>query len=101
MDFSARQRSEASCTSWPDGNKINRINWPSFSPDLSLIEHLWDEVERRMKETSPGNVTKLKECLMRIWKSIESQVCKKLVDSVPNQHHEVFRMKGGGCPTRY
>ena len=53
-------------TSWLDGNKINRINWPSFSPDLKPIEHLWDEIERRMKKTSPRNETGLKECLMRI-----------------------------------
>ena len=63
-------------TSWLDGNKINRINWSSFSPDLNPIEHLWDEVERRMKKTSPRNVTESKECLMKTWKSIEWQVCK-------------------------
>ena len=47
-----------------------------------------------MKKTSPKNVTALKECLMRIWKRIEIQVCKKLVDSVPNRFHEVCRMTG-------
>ena len=85
--------------SWLDENKINHINWPSFSPDLNPIEHLWEEVERRMKKTSPRNVAELKECLMRMWKSIESQVCKKLVDSVPNRLHEVLQMKE--YPTRY
>ena len=86
-------------TSWLNGNKINCINWPSFSPDLNPIEHLWDEIERRMKKTSPRNMRELKEYLMRIWKSIVSQVCKKLVDSVPNRLHEVLRMKR--YPTRY
>ena len=86
-------------TIWLDGNKISRTNWPSFSPDLNSIEHLWDEIERRIKKTSPRNVTELKECLMRIWKSIEAQVCKKLFDSVPNRLHEVLQMKR--YPTRY
>ena len=85
-------------TSWLHGNNINRINWPSYSSGLNPIEHLWDEVERRMKNTSPRNVTELKEFLMKIWKSVESQVCKKLVDSVPNRLREVLRMKG--YPTR-
>ena len=86
-------------TTWLNGNNIERIKWPSFSPDLNPIEHLWDEVERRMKKTNPRNVTELKECLVRIWENIESQVCKKLVDSVPSRLHEVLRMKG--YPTRY
>ena len=86
-------------TTWLNGNNIERINWPSFSPELNPIEHLWDEVERRMKKTNPRNVTELKECLVRIWENIESQVCKKLVDSVPSRLREVLRMKG--YPTRY
>ena len=86
-------------TSWLDGNKINHINWRSFSPDLNPIEHLWNEIERRMKKTSPRNVTELNEYLTRIWKSIESRVCKKLVYSVSNRLHEVLQMKG--YPTRY
>ena len=86
-------------TTWLNGNNIERINWPSFSPDLNPIENLWDEIERRMKNTNPRNVTELKECLVRIWENIESQVCKKLVDSVPSRLREVLRMKG--YPTRY
>ena len=53
-------------SSWLDRNKISRINWPSFSPDFNPIEHLWDEIERKMKKMSARNLIELKECLMRI-----------------------------------
>ena len=84
---------------WLDRKRVRRLNWPSFSPDLNPIEHLWDEVERRMKKEQPKNQRELKECLLKVWQSIEITVLKKLVDSVPNRLNEVIRMKG--FPTRY
>ena len=84
---------------WLNRNGIKRLEWPSFSPDLNPIEHLWDEIERRMKKQQPTNENELKESLTRVWKGVEKEVLKKLVDSVPNRLNEVIRMKGG--PTRY
>ena len=45
---------------------IECLRWPSFSPDMNLIEHLWDEVERRMKKEQPRNEKKLKDALSRV-----------------------------------
>ena len=52
-----------------------------------------------MKKQQPTNENELKESLTRVWKGVEKEVLKKLVDSVPNRLNEVIRMKGG--PTRY
>ena len=70
-----------------------------FSPDMNPTEHLWDEVERRMKKEQSKNEKDLQECLTRVWNGIEEPVLKKLVDSVPNRLNEVIRMKG--YSTRY
>ena len=79
---------------WLDQKRIQRLKWPSFSPDMNPIEHLWDEVERRTKKEQPKNEKDLQECLTRVWNGIEKPVLKKLVDSVPNRLNEVIRMKG-------
>ena len=35
---------------WLKQKKIETLNWFPFSPDMNSIEHLWDELERRMKK---------------------------------------------------
>lgn len=86
-------------TIWLNRNHIEQLVWPSFSPDMNPIEHLWDEIERRMKKEQPKNENELKESLTRVWKGVEEEVLKKLVDSALNRLNEVIRMKG--YATRY
>ena len=84
---------------WLDQNGVERLKWPSFSLDINLIEHMWDELERRMKNEQPKNEKDLKEALLRVWHSVSKDVTKKLVNSIPNRLKEVIHMKG--YPTRY
>ena len=66
---------------------------------MNPIEHLWDEVERRVKKEQPKNEKELKEALNRVWNGIQKGTLKKPIDSVPNRLNEVLRMRG--YPTRY
>ena len=60
---------------------------------MNPIEHLWDEVERRMKNEQSKSEKDLQERLTRVWYGIEQPVLKKLIDSVPNRLNEVICMK--------
>ena len=84
---------------WLDEKRVERLKWPSFSSDLNPIEHIWDEVEKRMRKEKSKNEFGLKQALLKVWYNIGNDVTKKLVDSVPNRLHEVIRMDG--YPTRY
>ena len=86
-------------TNWLNRENVERLKWPPFSPDLNPIEHIWDEVERRMKKERPKNETELKQALLRVWQGIGRDVTTNLVHSVPNPWNEVIRMNG--YPTRY
>lgn len=51
---------------------IRLLNHPANSPDLNPIEHIWDEMERRLRrrEEQPRNLEELGEILMEIWHNI-------------------------------
>ena len=84
---------------WLNRNGVERLHWPSFSPDFNPIERLWDEVERRLKKKQPKSQNELKGSLVEIWHGIGLPTLKKLVDSVPNRLNEVIQTKG--YPTKY
>ena len=51
---------------WLNRNGVERLYWPSLSPDLNPIEHLWDEVERQLKKKQPKSQNELKESLIEV-----------------------------------
>ena len=52
-------------------NNINLLDWPSKSPDLSPIEHLWDDLDRRVRERN--DVNDLQRALREEWTRIPMQ----------------------------
>ena len=49
---------------WLNRNRMRRLHCQSFSPAVNCIEHLWDEVERRLKKKQPKSQNELKESLI-------------------------------------
>jgi hypothetical protein len=84
---------------WLRNNNVQVLDWPSSSPGLNPIEHLWDVLEQRVKKRQPKNKGELGQYLIEEWQKIELPVISKLVDSVPNRLNECIKMKG--YPTRY
>ena len=84
---------------WLKKNKINVLLGASFCPDMNPIEHLWDELDRRIRKRQPTSTTNLQKVLLEEWNSIGKDVTEKLVDSMPNRLHECIKQKRH--PTHY
>lgn len=82
-------------------SEINLLPWPGQSPDLNPIEHLWDELERRIraKKSNPKNLGELEALLQECWLEIPCEVYQKLVESMTRRIDAVIKARG--YPTRY
>ncbi len=54
-------------------NRVKVIQWPSMSPDLNPIEHLWGILKRQVEHHSPSSIQSLKEVILEEWKKIDWQ----------------------------
>ena len=73
------------------------MQWPAISPDLNPIEHIWDELERRMRarQIPPTNLPDLRVALTEEWQAIPQQRINKVINSMRKRCQAVINANGG------
>ena len=67
MQDNARPHTARIDTQYLDDVEIRKMDWPSRSPDLNPIEHVWDMMGRKIRNrvSAPSNLEQLKEALTK------------------------------------
>lgn len=78
---------------------VTTLPWPSLSPDLSPIEHLWDELGRRVNRHNPRTLDQLQATLFQEWDNIPQTRVTRLVGSMRSRCNAIIAARGGH--TRY
>ncbi len=76
-------------------NRVKVIQWPSMSPNLNPIEHLWGILKRQVEHHSPSCIQSLKEVILEEWNKIDLAKCLQLVHSMPRRLGAVIKNHGG------
>ncbi len=84
---------------WLHNNSVTVLEWPSQSPDLNPIEHLWRHLKMAVHQRSPSNLTELERICKEEWQRIPKSRCEKLVASFPKRLMAVLNQKGAS--TKY
>ena len=66
---------------WFQRKKINLLEWPSQSPDLNPIEHLWKHLKIQIHKRAPRNLQDLKTICVEEWAKITPEYCGRLTGS--------------------
>lgn len=86
-----------------EAHGIWTIDWPSHSPDLNPIEHVWKRMKELLYEAHPELHTLrnnevdralLARWLDDAWWAVEQDLIDRLVDSVPRRLRAVRRARG-------
>ena len=80
-------------------NRMNVLVWPSRSPDLNPIEHIWDVIGREVRRKSPKNGRQLKQFNLDEWNRTAQRTCLRYMASMRNHCQAVIRADDG--LTRY
>jgi hypothetical protein len=82
-------------------NNVTVMPWLALSSDLNPIEHLWDEVQRRLNNFQPRPTTadELAAFFLRVWDDIPMTFINRLIHSMNRKCAAVINANGGH--TRY
>ena len=80
------------------------MDWPLYSSDLNLIEHLWFLLKEKVYEVYPDieQVSGLKEnkqeelwkALFEAWQLIDNEILRMLIKSMPRRIAAVIKSEG-------
>ena len=74
--------------------QLQLMVWPPQSPDLNIIEAVWDYMDRKKLEKQPTTAEELWDVLRDAWNNIPGNFLEKLQDSIPHRIDAVLKEKG-------
>lgn len=73
--------------------------WPAQSPDINIIENLWQILKAKVKERHPVTVEDMWRIAQEEWELIPANTIVNLYNSLPRRVVAVLKARGG--PTKY
>ncbi|GFT12216.1 DDE_3 domain-containing protein [Trichonephila clavipes] len=83
-----------------DSEGIQRLVWPARSPDLNLIENVWDALGRQVagRNYPPTNKNTLIRALTEEWDKLPQQLLDNVVQSIVRRVECCITLHGGHIP---
>ncbi|CAJ0963082.1 unnamed protein product [Ranitomeya imitator] len=85
MQDNARPHVAGVCQQFLQDEGIEAMDWPTRSPDLNPLEHLWDIMSCTIHQcqVAPQTVQELADALVQVWEEMPQETVRRLIRSMP------------------
>ncbi len=85
------------CTQFLEAEYVPVLAWPAYSPDMSPIEHVWDALDRciRQRVPVPANIQQLRTAIEEEWTNISQATINNLINSMRRIFVALHEANGG------
>ncbi|KAF8656388.1 hypothetical protein AX16_002574 [Volvariella volvacea WC 439] len=82
---------------WFEKKKVCRLPWAPSSPDMNIIEHVWQQLDARICACNPlpHNKEEFWEALQEEWYLFSQEALDKLYESMPRHVASLLAARGG------
>lgn len=84
-----------SVKAWFKDQDIELLTWPANSPDLSPIENIWAEIDKKLAKLHVTSMAELEDALHKTWGEIDRQFVLAQIESMPRRIEAVISAHGG------
>lgn len=97
IDDNAKYHRVVDVKNWKEKMGFSSIVWPSYSPDINIIENIWSLVQDKQNDLldileTPDDTWKYAQ---EIWHNLESSYICNLYKSLPDRIKDLYKNKGG------
>jgi DDE superfamily endonuclease len=103
MQDNARIHTAKKVIAWFEDEGVNLLEWPPYSPELNLIEHLWAQLKQWINDHYPelikmgkseADYQRLYTAIHEGWDAIGQEAIDELIRSMDTRVNAVIRVKG-------
>ncbi|GBL94421.1 hypothetical protein AVEN_7387-1 [Araneus ventricosus] len=100
MDDNERPHRALLVDEFLENEDIRRMDWPARSPNLNLIEHVWDALGRAIatRNPPPRTIQEMKTALLNEWDQLPQEMINCLISSMKSRCKACISVRGDHTP---